>query len=315
MYQMYQIEFVMARSVVGFAIGDIMGVPYEFKRRGTFRCDGLRASKLGDAHGILPLGSWSDDTSLLLCVLDALKGSDRKDIYERWRKNAIQWSWFGKFTNHGYRIPFDIGRSCRIGIDCMALHMQNKKANDIKSNGNGGLMRILPLAFVPFSDNEELLDAIRLFNSCSHNHLISHICCMVYILLAKNLIEKLPFELALQKAIESIPFEYRIPELSRIWSMDILTAPEDDIKSSGYVVDTLEASIWCCYQSSNFMDAILMAVNLGHDTDTVAAVTGGLSGIMYEDIPSEWIFKVRNLRALQDACNNLGSIQKKKFVF
>ena len=308
------IKFVMARSITGFVIGDILGVPYEFKKRGSFCCNGIRASRLGDAHGPLPLGSWSDDTSLLLCVLDSLQEFNKEDIYKRWRKNAIRWSWFGKFTNHGYRIPYDIGQSCRIGIDCMMLHKKNKKADDIKFNGNGGLMRILPLAFVPFSNNDELLDAIKLFNSCSHNHMISHVCCMVYILLAKNLVEGIPFDMALQKAVDSIDGEYRIPELDRIWTMKILAAPVEEIRSTGYVVDTLEAAIWCCQQGSGFEETVLKAVNLGHDTDTVAAVTGGLAGIMYEELPKEWVYKIRKLHVLQRACNALGIISEKKFL-
>ena len=182
----------------------------------------------------------------------------------------------------------------------------------MKSNGNGGLMRILPLAFVPFSNNEELLEYIKLFNGCSHNHIISHICCVIYILLAKNLINGIPFEVALQKAIDVIEPEYRIPELNRIWTLEILTTSEDDIRSGGYVVDTLEAAIWCCQRSKSYKEAVLKAVNLGRDTDTIAAITGGLAGIMYDDIPEEWVRKIRKLSVLQKTCNSLGVVFEKK---
>lgn len=309
-----KIKFVMARSVAGFAIGDILGVPYEFKKRGSFSCEDMRASRFGDVYGPLPLGSWSDDTSLLLCVLDALKETEKKDIYKKWRKNAIQWLKFGKFTNHGYRLPFDAGRSCKIGIDCMLFYRQNRLADNINSNGNGGLMRILPLAFVPFADNNEILDAIKLFNSCSHNHIISHICCLVYILLAKNLLEGHPFEDALQKTVDCIEAAYRIPELERIWSGTLLDVPVDEIKSTGYVVDTLEAAVWCCKQGKDYKETVLTAVNLGGDTDTIAAIAGGLAGIMYDELPTEWVKKVRNLHVLQKACNSLGIITERKFL-
>ena len=119
-----EMKSTVERSIVGFAIGDALGVPYEFKKRGSFHCDDMRGSRLWDPHGLLPCGTWSDDTSLLLCVLDALQKSNKGAIYKRWRKNAIQWCLLGKFTNHGYRVPYDIGVSCRIGITCMMFHIK-----------------------------------------------------------------------------------------------------------------------------------------------------------------------------------------------
>ena len=121
-------------------------------------------------------------------------------------------------------------------------------------------------------------------------------------------------EEALCKAIENIGSEYRITELNRIWSKEIFNVPENEVKSTGYVVDTLEAAIWCCYNSKDYKEAVLKAVNLGGDTDTIAAVTGGLSGIIYEELPSEWVWKIRKIHLLQKACNSLGIITDKKFL-
>ena len=286
------------RSLVGFALGDIIGIPYEFKKRGTFRCDDLRRSTYKDAHFILPKGCWSDDTSLMLCTLDALKGKTKEKIYKRWRRNAIEWFLFGKYTNHGFRIPYDVGKSCRAGIISMMFHTKNKKAGDIHSNGNGGLMRILPIAFLPTDDPEEILEYIHIFNSCSHNHLISNIGCLIYILFAKKLLAGSSVEDALKSLSSTVDKKYQIPEYNRLWTGSLLCAARHEIGSTGYVVHSLEAAIWCLFRSSNFEEAILLAVNLGGDTDTIAALTGGLAGIVYDEIPERWTKCIRRKHLL-----------------
>lgn len=311
--------------VIGFIIGDAVGIPYEFKKRGTFECTDMRASTFSDAHLPLPLGSWSDDTSLLLCVLDALTIKEKynyqeippmkaeaikkrneeidKKVYNKFKGNSIKWITVGKFTNHGYKIPFDIGSSCRKGILAMMFGATNKTASHKSSNGNGGLMRIPPLAFFKYKNDEELLKYIKLFNECSHNHQISHIGCLIYIKLAQNLMNDMNIRDALSKTVHSIDEKYKIPEYERIWNLSLLDENIDSIKSSGYVVDTLEASIWCCNKSATYKETVLSAVNLGHDTDTIAAISGFLSGIYHKNIPEEWIKNIRKISTVKKICS------------
>jgi ADP-ribosylglycohydrolase len=310
--------------IVGFIIGDSTGIPYEFKKRGTFECTDMRASTFSDVHFPLPLGSWSDDTSLLLCVLDALTIKEKynhqetppmkieeikkrnekinEKVYSKFRENSIKWMTIGKFTNHGYKIPFDIGNSCRKGILAMMSGIKNKTADHETSNGNGGLMRVPPLAFFKYENDEELLKYIKLFNECSHNHKISHIGCLIYIKLAQNLMNDMNIRDALLKTVDSIDEKYKIPEYKRIWNLSLLDEDIDNIKSSGYVVDTLEASIWCCNKSATYKETILSAVNLGDDTDTIAAISGFLSGIYHKDIPEKWISNIRKLKMVKNIC-------------
>ena len=285
----------------------------------------MRASVPPDFHFLLPLGTWSDDTSLLLCVLDALsikykydkqelppmtkeqtdsyKDNIDKKIYKQFKSDAIKWMNAGKFTNHGFKIPFDIGNSCRKGILAMMTGVRNKTADDEYSNGNGGLMRIPPLAFFDFEDDEELLKYIKLFNECSHNHKVSHIGCLIYIKLAKNLIkENISIKEALIKTVNSIDNEYKIKEYERIWNLSILDVGMDEIRSSGYVVDTLEAVIWSCANNSTYKDTVLTAVNLLEDTDTVAALSGFISAIHHNDIPCEWVKKIRKKEIITKIC-------------
>ena len=294
----------MKNAIYGFIIGDIVGVPYEFKMRKTFTCTDMRASTFYDSHSTLPLGSWSDDTSLMLAVLDALSLNDacKKEIYDRFRKNAIDWMYNGKFMNHGDDIPYDIGNSCAAGIISMKLGKKNPKADT--SVSNGGLMRILPLAFFDYDNDEEILDWIKLFNKDSHNSQISHISCLIYVKIAQNMhkngenIQKI-----LENIVKNTKDMYKIPELSRIWDLSVLNADESTIKSTGYVVDTLESVIYSLANSKSFSEAILKSINLGDDTDTIGALTGGLAGIIY-NIPDIWLNNIRKKEMVDKMVND-----------
>ena len=229
-------------------------------------------------------------------------------------KNAIAWAYFGKFTNHIYLIPYDIGVTCRRGINCMMFCKENRKANNIRFNGNGGLMRMLPLAFLEYKSDEELLNKIQLFNHCSHNHIISHIGCLIYVKFLKCLYEDKgqSFQDVLRNVVESILEAYKIPEYVRIWNLSLLDCSREEIKSSGYVVDTLEAAIWCVSQSQNFEEAILKAVNLGDDTDTVAAVCGSMAGVVFKEIPEKWMKNLRKRELIEKVVNKFNMAKEKR---
>jgi ADP-ribosylglycohydrolase len=308
-------------AIMGFVVGDAIGVPYEFKTRGLFNCTDMRASTDADFHFALPLGTWSDDTSLMLCVLDALSHfgtqNANQKMFEVFRNNAVAWAKSGKFTNHGEPYPFDIGNSCRKGIIELQTGKRNKDADLSSSNGNGGLMRIPPLALLYVINDKEtikyvindkdLMKYIQLFNRCSHNHKISNVGCLIYIRLAEQLIKGLNIRDALSAAVNAIDSQYKIPEYQRIWDLSILNTKENDISSSGYVVDTLEAAIWCCHNASSYKEAVLSAVNLGNDTDTIAALTGFLAGICYKGIPAEWKSSIRDKETIERLCQNFQS--------
>lgn len=285
----------MEFSIKGFILGDVIGMPYEGKKRGSFLCTTMRRSSYNDCHFILPIGTWSDDTSLMLGVMDVYshKFSRRKKIH-RWKRNALGFM-IGMFTNHPFKIPYDIGNTCRNGFIKMLFGIKNTKAYDEKSNGNGGLMRILPIAFTDCINNEDLLEEIKFINSCSHATDLSNDCCLLYILYARQMMMKINPDIALLNVIHN--FLANKTEchtaLTRILNGSILSLQENEIRSTGYVVDTLESCIWSILHSTSFDDAILTAINLGGDTDTIAALTGGLAGIIYEDYNKEWWNKIK----------------------
>lgn len=268
-------------AILGLAMGDALGVPYEFKKRGTFLCTQM----VGDGTHNQPEGTWSDDTSMVLATLDSLKSNDGKivpkDMFERFN----YWLLYGDYTAHGE--VFDAG----IAI-CKALKTGKPQTGEY-DNGNGSLMRIIPLAFVPCTDDE-----IRAVSAITHGHRISMDACVIYVHIAKRL-------LAGESICDIIPtLQYDKP-FDRLHCIDQLSASE--IKSSGYVVDTLEAALWAVSHKSseagkekNFRNDLLDAVNLGKDTDTVGAVAGGLAGIIYGlNEVSDWAGTLQNREELE----------------
>ena len=268
-------------AILGLAIGDALGVPYEFKKRGSFLCTEM----VGYGTHNQPEGTWSDDTSMVLATLDSLKSNDgkivTKDMFERFN----YWLLYGDYTAHGE--VFDAGIAT-----CKALQTGKSQTGEY-DNGNGSLMRILPLAFVPCTDDE-----IRAVSAITHGHRISMDACVIYVHIAKRL-------LAGESICEIIPtLQYDKP-FDRLHRIDQISTSE--IKSSGYVVDTLEAALWAVSHKSNnadkeksFRNDLLDAVNLGQDTDTVGAVAGGLAGIIYGlDEVSDWVETLQNREELE----------------
>ena len=250
---------ILYDAVFGLAIGDALGVPYEFMKRGTFKCTGM----IGYGSHDQPAGTWSDDTSMTLATLKSLRDNNGKVVVDDIKKNFLAWLYEGKFTAHGEL--FDIGHST-----LKALRSGVPRTGEFE-NGNGSLMRILPLAFVDCSD-----DDIRAVSAITHGHWISQEACVIYVHVARRLIAGEKMETIIPTLIYDKPFD-------RLCRINELKACE--IKSSGYVVDTLEAALWAVgnetFGRRDYGNDVLRAVNLGEDTDTVGAVTGGLAGILY----------------------------------
>lgn len=260
-------------AILGLAIGDALGVPYEFKQRGSFICSDM----VGYGTHNQPEGTWSDDTSMTIATLDSLKNNNGIIVTEDICRRFNYWLLYGDYTVNGE--VFDAGITT-----CTALK-KGRPAVGEWDNGNGSLMRILPLAFVDCTDDE-----IRAVSAITHGHWISEEACVIYVHVAKRLLAGEPIASIIPTLEYKMPFD----RLKYINTLDI-----SQIKSSGYVVDTLEAALWVVSHEGDweksFRNDILTAVNLGKDTDTVAAVAGGMAGIIYglEDV-LDWVEKLRN---------------------
>ncbi|MNJ86579.1 ADP-ribosyl-[dinitrogen reductase] glycohydrolase [compost metagenome] len=284
------------RSVLfGVAVGDALGVPVEFKSR-----DYLDANPVTDMFGFgtynqLP-GTFSDDSSLTFCLAEALtKGFDLNEIAE----NCMAWAYDGYWAARGQ--VFDIGMATENAMERLRRGVRPEVAGgmSVSSNGNGSLMRIAPLLFyIKDKPVEERYELTKLVSSITHGHIRSVIACFYYLEFAKQLLDKKDKK-SIYKHLQTLVPEHlnqleinpeEIALFSRLFNEDISLLPVDEIRSSGYVLHTLEASIWCLLTTDNYSDAVLKAINLGEDTDTTGAVTGGLAALLYgvENIPENW---------------------------
>ena len=279
----------------GAVVGDALGVPVEFQSRERLRRDPVRDMRDYGTYN-QPAGTGSDDSSMMLCTVESLlDGFDTKhlgDMFVRWLNDAHWTPW---------EEVFDIGGTTQEAIKRLSQGVEPEQAglNDEYSNGNGSLMRILPVALRYFeSPIEELLDHAHRASTLTHRHIRCQIACGFYCALVSEMLRGNKVNEAYLRAINSTKAIYdqplysgELPAFTRIFSGDIGTMPESQVRSSGYVIHTLEASIWCLCNTESFGDAVLMAVNLGDDTDTTATVAGGLAGVEYgvDAIPSKWV--------------------------
>lgn len=171
--------------------------------------------------------------------------------------------------------------------------------------------RILPMAYL-YKELEfsELIRRVHQVSCITHAHPRSQIACGIYISIAVALLKGADKNAAYQEGLQKVQNIYTTPEYStemqhfqRVFNGAIDKLPVEEISSDGYVIDTLEASLWCFLNSSSYSEAVLKAVNLGYDTDTTAAVTGGLASIFYslDNIPSYWIELVARKNDIIDA--------------
>lgn len=282
-------------TLYGGIIGDLMGVPVEFKQRGTFHVQDVT----GYGTYNQPPGTWSDDTSLTLCLVEnIIEKGDTKTLMNK----------FVRYMEQGYLTPF--GEMFDIGITT-AEAVTNYKNGVLPEhcgktgefdNGNGTLMRIAPIVFVVMNelDFDKRKAWVQQYTEITHAHPRSIVGSIIYIELLLSLYRNNTLEAALKEVYSLLQSHLQddlraeLNAYARIFQENFLKIPERDISSSGYIVHSLEAAIWCVGNSTTFKEAILRAVNLGEDTDTVAAITGAIAG-MYKNmdgIPHEWLDKM-----------------------
>ena len=297
----------------GVAVGDALGVPVEFNGRETIRKNPV-TDFIGYGTYNLPAGTWSDDSSLTFCLAEALTNEFDLHIIGQ---NFVKWRYNNFWTARGN--VFDIGNATQQAIDRLATGVQPDLAGgfEASSNGNGSLMRISPLLFYlldkPVNVRYEITKQV---SSITHGHIRSVIACFYYLEFARQLVaqkdkfeiyKNLQTEITNQLTSLSInPTE--IAKFDRLLKQNIHELTEENVYSSGYVLHTLEASIWCLLTTDNYKDAVLKAVNLGEDTDTTGAVTGGLAGLLYgfDNIPANWIKQLARNNDIENLAERLG---------
>jgi ADP-ribosyl-[dinitrogen reductase] hydrolase len=295
-------------GILGLLIGDALGVPYEFHERQSIPSlaeiefeppDYFRRS-----HASVPVGTWSDDGSQALILLDSLLECGKFDA-NHFAKGLLAWYENG-FMAVGGKV-FDVGIQTSKAILEIGKGVEPLLAGgrDEYSNGNGSLMRVLPLAlWHKGSDLELIADAFDQ-SAVTHGHLRSQLCCALYCLWTRNLIDEIekPWETAIAKmrqiftenTIEGREFEFYIrPEA------------DHETNGSGYVVDSLFSAKWAM-NSGSYEQVVKSAISLGRDTDTTACIAGGLAGVRdgVDAIPIRWRENLRGMEICEPLLEKL----------
>lgn len=291
-------------ALLGLSVADAIGVPVEFQSR-----DELDKNPVTDIRGYgtynQPPGYFSDDSSLAFGLAESL-ATGKFDLMDQ-AKRLIN------YKEHGYWTPenqiFDIGMTTSRSIDKLRMLLRDGQEADLPKlhetategdNGNGALMRIFPLyAYLRDKPVAEWIAPIWQHSALTHGHIRSACCCFLYLRFCAHLINKETKEKALEFArrelldflmAANLPVE-ELDTLATLIKADFSTLARTQVQGSGYVVECLEAALWCLFNAENYRDTVLMAVNLGRDTDTTACVAGAPAALLYgvEAIPANWL--------------------------
>lgn len=310
---------VIHDSIFGLAIADALGVPVEFKYREELAQDPVKGVR-GYGTYNQPPGTWSDDSSLTFCLADSLCGgydlADMAQKFVAWR-NAEIW------TPHG-RV-FDIGMTTHRAIGVLDEILQKNELESLRllhyeadeyTNGNGSLMRILPLYFaIKDLPLEAQFERIWEVSALTHGHIRAALACFLYLRIYHYIVEGCDKNNSFASALtefRSLLDQRKIAaaeqeHFARLFDPGFAALDASEIASDGYVMHSLEASIWCLLRTDTYEETVLTAINLGEDTDTTAAIVGGLAGALYglESIPLSWREALVKWDEIEQLCDRM----------
>ncbi|MDE7423614.1 MAG: ADP-ribosylglycohydrolase family protein [Lachnospiraceae bacterium] len=286
-------------GLYGLLIGDALGVPYEFHSAAEIPpySDIEMTPPLGfeRAHRRVEPGTWSDDGAQALCLLDSIITCGKFDLKD-FSDKLLCWYQEGKWAVDG--MVFDIGIQTSEALMAYKSGMVPEKCGMVRPDGkgNGALMRTLPLALWHNGTDKELV--IDAHSQCliTHGNICNQVCCALYCLVARSLLNDLDFDQALENGVQVLRNIYReMPEYEQELEWSVRPDEPWEGSGSGYVVDCLRSAFMIMKRATSYEEAVKQAIMLGDDTDTTACVTGGLAGILFgfENIPSRWYNALR----------------------
>ena len=310
---------IWLNGIMGVVVGDALGCPVQFESREEVARHPVTGMR-GYGTFNLPAGSWTDDSSLTIALLESIRRTGEIDLDDI-MGNFMKWLYDGEFTPYGQ--SYDIGRGTMQAINQYRKNRKAKKCggNEDWNNGNGSLMRIMPACLYcsimessGMYTDRDAIDVIHSVGGLTHAHIRSNIACGLYFFMTKHI---LMGEGSLQERLQEgstrgfafyesyLTDKENLHYYDRLRDLDAFKAlPADKIKSTGYVVDALEAAVWSLLTTDSFEQALLNAVNLGDDTDTVGAIAGGLAGLYYgyASIPEDWLSAIKRREWIEDMC-------------
>ena len=293
----------LKHAVIGFAAGDAFGMAYECGKRGEFEFYGDKM--VGYTKGMpaywygndIPAGTWTDDTAMIVAELDSVSRLGKIDLDDM-MQNFCKWLFEGEFTPYGEELGS--GRRTRRALEKFRDGTPARECGGTEEsdNSNGALMRILPFAFM-----DELMEksgvTVKDIASPTHAHPISVRACEIYVDTVRKLLN------GAEKRDILLGFPEPFDRISKIAELK-----EDEIKSTPYVLDSLEAAVWCFYHTGSYKDCVIKAVLLGGDTDTIAALAGALAAVYYgaDSIPQEWLDTLARKDYIEALCEKCAEV-------
>ncbi|MFL9895964.1 ADP-ribosylglycohydrolase family protein [Paraburkholderia sp. RL17-381-BIF-C] len=289
-------------GLVGLLVGDAVGVGYEFRPPERLptrdQIEMVTPVEFRRSHAGVPVGTWSDDGAQALCLLASLLECGKLSLTD-FAGRLVQW------LDHGYMAidgdVFDVGIQTGEALRNLGDGVSPRESGGASEmdNGNGSLMRVLPLAVWHTGTDEALVKDAHLQSLPTHAHPRSLVACAFYCLLARGYLRKIdgPWSWAYQRleaVYDAWPRQqektFFLSELNTLRSFPQTDRP----RGTGYVIDTLWSARKALEEES-FEDVIRTAILFGHDTDTTAAVAGGLAGIRFglAGIPNRWLARLR----------------------
>jgi ADP-ribosyl-[dinitrogen reductase] hydrolase len=301
-------------ALFGLAVGDALGVPVEFKKR-----EELKGRPVKDYEGYQthnqPPGTFSDDSSLTFCLAESLcQGYDLNDAGQRF----VKWFFEGYWTAGGE--VFGVGKSTEDSITRLKNGVSPAQSGnyDPECNGNGSLMRILPLLF--YIRNFEIEERFRIVKEVAvmtHGSMRTVIACFYYLEFALELLNGTSKHIAYLRRNYEVTVFLRDKGISpedwelfaSLFGQRISLVDVNDLSTIHHAHLTIQAAIYCFLKTDSYTEAVLMAVNLGDDTDTTASVTGGLAGLYYgfDAIPEKWVKNIKRSDDIYDLCDRLST--------
>ncbi|SHJ99498.1 ADP-ribosyl-[dinitrogen reductase] hydrolase [Geosporobacter subterraneus DSM 17957] len=280
----------------GLALGDALGGPLEFMKEEDIRWQfGIVEDMIGGGWLKLEPGETTDDTAMTLCVVKGIMENKEEPI------DAI-----GKYFMEWYASePKDIGMGTRHALEAYQVHRNWIKAGEAahtasggRSAGNGALMRCAPVAYFYRDDYEKMIAVTKAQSQMTHIDPLGIEACCINNHIVWELLQGKALEEGVQTALEKYDIQGRYRDCIE------RTVQYQQLNPSGFAVDTLRCSLYALMNTGDFYDAVVTAVNMGGDADTIGAVTGAIAGVHYgyAALPAIWVYQLKDFHEIDALC-------------